>query len=204
MYSKLKKKIVSIFSKKHVAPHLTKKLWDEQYSSGAWDYLQSDKEREHYLVIIDFLFKHNIHASVLDIGCGTGVLYNYLKAHVDFHKNAISYFGIDISDSAIAQAKENHGDDLFATCDFEKQGVAGQYSCIIFNETLYYFNDVMAILSRCVKENMLHNGKLIISMVEYERHYTIWEMIETKYKVLDEMTVVNEEGTSWNVKMISL
>jgi len=184
-----------------VKPGVSKDTWEKQYSSGAWDYLESDKEREHYLVIVDFLKKHIEHGDVLDIGCGTGVLYKYLSSN-----NALDnkiYHGIDISENAVLTARKNYSKIEFNVLDYQSEAINKVFDCIIFNETLYYFKNAGATLKKCVHENLHKNGKLIVSMVDYGHHHLIWEFIDSNYQILDQKTVTNEDGVSWTIKVLS-
>lgn len=71
--------------------------------------------------------------SVLDVGCGFGDFYGFLKEqgiHVD-------YTGIDLSQEFVKIAREHHPDARFIVGDFEENGIDGQYDwvfeCGIFN-----------------------------------------------------------------------
>ena len=57
--------------------------------------------------------------SVLDIGCGAGRFVETFKNH--------AYVGIDISESAINQAKEDYPKQVFATQDISQDAVFGRF-----------------------------------------------------------------------------
>ena len=77
---KVKIKLKNLFAPNAiVTPSISKDTWEKQYSSGAWDYLESEKEKEHYSVILEFFSKYANKGDVFDLGCGKGVLYNYMK-----------------------------------------------------------------------------------------------------------------------------
>ena len=51
-----------------------KQRWNKQYKKGRWKNLRSDKERERYSTIIEFMDKYgNSNPSVLDLGCCEGI-----------------------------------------------------------------------------------------------------------------------------------
>lgn len=58
---------------------VSKQVWEEQFGSADWDYLSGKDEEAHYVKIVDFYKTHNHQGKILDIGCGKGVLYSYLK-----------------------------------------------------------------------------------------------------------------------------
>lgn len=184
-----------------VKPGVPKDTWEKQYSSGAWDYLESEKEREHYVAIVDFLKKHIRQGEVLDIGCGTGVLYKYLNSSDAI--NHKMYYGIDISENAVMTARENYNDVHFSVLDYQTENIKKVFDCIIFNETLYYFENAGNTLKKCINENLQKDGKVIVSMVDYGHHHLIWGFIDSNYLVLDQKTVTNEDGVSWTIKVLS-
>jgi SAM-dependent methyltransferase len=60
---------------------------------------------------------------VLDVGCGFGDFYGYLRergAQTD-------YMGVDINPDFIAIAREKYPEARFEVTDFEEQGIDGQY-----------------------------------------------------------------------------
>ena len=71
--------------------------------------------------------------SVLDVGCGFGDLYKFLKEK-GIH---VEYTGIDLSPDFIKVAREHHPEARFVVGDFEAEGIDGQYDwvfeCGIFN-----------------------------------------------------------------------
>lgn len=184
-----------------VTPNVSKDTWEEQYSSGVWDYLEGDEEKEHYHVIVDYVKKYGVGDSVFDLGCGKGVLYNYLKQSDVL--NDKQYYGVDISENAIKSAEDTFDKELFGVLDYQHEHTDRQFGCVIFNETLYYFNDIDKILQKCFRENVNENGVLIISMVKYGKHHLIWELIDKHYNVLDARTVKNSKGNEWTIKVIS-
>lgn len=60
---------------------------------------------------------------VLDVGCGFGDLYGYLR-----QKNInVDYFGVDINPDFTAVARGKYPGARFETADFEERGVDGSY-----------------------------------------------------------------------------
>ena len=89
-------------------------VWDTAYDNGQLDYFSSLSEKGRYSVLTGYLefvlqnksIKNN--GSVLDVGCGAGLLYERCQ-HLDFKQ----WTGVDLSESAIAQAQDvlnNHAD----------------------------------------------------------------------------------------------
>jgi 2-polyprenyl-3-methyl-5-hydroxy-6-metoxy-1,4-benzoquinol methylase len=126
--------------------------WDHQYNIGEWNYWESDSiEMGRYSLIAVLLrkyFKNSNSTSpvrVLDVGCGTGLLLDYIPKK--YH-----YLGIDFSSKAIEEANRKHQSRLtsspHAHASFVQTSVENfteaahsrgvKFDAIIFNEVLYY------------------------------------------------------------------
>jgi len=110
-------------------------VFDKEYSKGDWNFLNQlpiERSRNSLIgVICDHYVPKN--GSVLDIGCGEGVLTDYL--HRNSKKN---YVGIDFSRKAIEIAKEKRPKFNFLHENAESFKPTHLLDAIIFNEMLYY------------------------------------------------------------------
>jgi len=122
-----------------IMDQLSAQDWDKQYKEGRWDYLRSGQQAPHYGVVAGYVLEGQ-GRSVLDIGCGIGLLAAYL---VD-----VEYFGIDLSSEALDTACQNSCSAVFEIADADKFKPHGEYDYIIFNESLYYMPNPMKTLSR--------------------------------------------------------
>jgi len=138
--------------------HNDAQLFDKDYNKGKWDYLnQIPVERSRCSLIsvaCDSYIPKN--ASILDIGCGEGVLTDYL--HRSMKRN---YVGIDFSQKAIDIALEKRPKLQFFREDAVKYKPTRLYDAIVFNEVLYYVkhNEVMKYYS----DYLTPQGIIIIS-----------------------------------------
>lgn len=183
-----------------VGPHMSQQQWDEEFANSKWAYLSKANQREHYDCIIDMYNQHGNNGSMLDIGCGVGLLYRYFMDTSALKDD--QYFGIDISTVAINEAKETCKSNNFSVVDYETHHINKKFDVVIFNETLYYFNHAGKTLQKCIDENLTKQGVIIISMCDHERHDLIWELISKKYTVIDTRKSANEEGISWTIKVL--
>ena len=179
---------------------MTKEMWDEQFGNSKWAYLADETQREHYDKIIDLYLQHAAGRTILDIGCGEGLLYRYFSDRIELGPD--QYTGIDISEVAVAHAKNAYPNGHFEVMNYETDEVPHRHDVIIFNETLYYFNHAGRTLEKCVNRNLGPGGFIIISMCDHERHDLIWKMINRTYKVQAEAKSSNTEGISWTIKVI--
>jgi SAM-dependent methyltransferase len=85
--------------------------WDRMFADGRWDYLDSPSEAPRYAVIAGYIHRRPDAACVLDVGCGSGLLYRYLD------QSRVTYRGIDVSPTAIGQARERFPRAQFDVAD---------------------------------------------------------------------------------------
>ena len=173
-------------------------VWDEQYKSGVWDYLGSDSEESHYEQIAVAWAEYPGAGSVLDVGCGHGELVPHLR-----NLGCQTYYGIDISESAISIARSRFPELGFESMDVEKFIPVGKYDCIIFNESLYYCRRPLHILKR-IERAISPRGCLIISMCDYAGHDAIWNAISANYTLASGIDVENERGQTWRIRSYRL
>lgn len=178
-----------------------KSIWEQQYADTTWDYLEGEDERAHYEKIAGFYTRYSNNSSVLDIGCGKGVLYNYLSENAGLSLS--NYKGLDISENAILAACEKYNTKNFLALDYQYRSLDERFGMVIFNETLYYFNSPIETLEKAFAENLVKGGKVIVSMCDYAQHNHIWELIKSKYKVVDECEVSNTKQQLWRIKVIT-
>ena len=175
-----------------------KRRWDKQYKSGRWESLKSEKEAKRYHQIIDYLKKHGSdNPSIMDIGCGDGVL-NQRLDEVEF-----SYFlGLDFSKVSIDKAKaKNFPKSEFETADAIKYHPKRNFDAIVFNEAFYYIRDTekQNVLDRML-DHLNENGIIITSI--YREGIGCWEYFKEnpRLKELDFTTVsTNEEMRYWKI-----
>jgi 2-polyprenyl-3-methyl-5-hydroxy-6-metoxy-1,4-benzoquinol methylase len=176
---------------------LDKKVWDTQFKGGSWDYLYSEDEKEHYLQIIRLREKYRKSGSILDIGCGLGTLYSYIKNQEPGIGD--KYTGIDISEEATKKNKNNFTDTKFLHFDYQLFDIADKYDVIIYNETLYYFTIPQKTFLKSLTQNLNEGGIIIVSMCSYRGHDNIWKSLD-KYTVIESVEVNNSNNQKWVIK----
>ena len=84
--------IISRISKKWGTARIKKLIWDKEFSSGQWSYINSTGED----IIYHYIEKYSNNGTILDIGCGAGNTGNELSIN-KYEK----YAGLDISQNAV-------------------------------------------------------------------------------------------------------
>lgn len=141
---------------------IKKKLWDKEFSSTKWDFIDNTAGD----CVYPFLEKYANHGNILDLGCGPGNTANELAA--DAYQ---SYIGVDISEAALAKAtkrtQENGraGKNSFVNSDFLGYNPPHEFDIILFRESLYHvpYGQVLPILKKFSK-NLKSTGVFIVRL----------------------------------------
>lgn len=175
-----------------------KQQWDNQYSSGHWEYLSGLNELGRYSLISGYsnYYFNNNDAKILDVGCGTGVLQQYLR-----RSGYQKYLGVDISSEAINEANQFTDDKTeFLSCNVEDYIAEDKFDIIVFNECLYYFDSPLEILKK-YNQYLTPNGKCIISMYgDDDAVVNCWNMI-SDINEEDCQMITNKSGIYWIIKV---
>jgi len=194
--SRLKSVISLILPYKHLA--VTKEEWEAEYSGGQWDRLRSVEELAHYSVIAGYYHYFKQGGSILDVGCGEGILHESLSPY-----NYSRYVGIDISEEAIRRgARKQDERTSFIRADVDNYTPDESFDTIIFSETLYYFENPGGIMKKYASF-LNKSGIFIISVYgKRERNMLVWKMIEKVCVVVDEVRVYHHSGKFWVIKVV--
>ena len=162
--------------------------WDREYSAGAWKYLETIGSLAGQATILGYC-QFLGPASILDVGCGAGLLAAKLKV-LPFQ----SFLGIDISPMAISQAKSLEDPrTAFAVCAAGDFHTDTRFDAVIFNQCMNYMADPAATLAHFSKFLTPH-GRLIVSMCETARARAAWPLLERDMIVEDATTYIQAEG----------
>ena len=197
-------KIKLLSAQKEVLP-TTKKtnslaIFDDQFKTGFWDYLSNLDELAHYSIIVGYCYFWKPHPSILDVGCGQGVLQGRLKI------GSYSYFeGIDFSKEAILQAEHRlDSKTTFRVTPILDYKTEKLFDIIIFSESLYYLdniNEVSKVIDRYT-QFLEVNGKIIISHYNYAQNINrIWKELDKKLIFLDQVEVANRFDLRSTIKV---
>lgn len=151
----------------------------------------------HFLTICELVQRHVGDGTVLDIGCGSGRLYHYLTEHAGMPAGC--YTGVDSSGDAVRLAAARFPDAGFGRRDYGRESVASRFDCVIFNDSLYCFEDPAAILDKCMDRNM-HACSVLIVALPAGRYEAVWQLLDRRYRILDERMVEDADGSAWVVR----
>jgi len=168
--------------------------WETQYAAGRWDYLAQLSELARFSVLAGYICHLKPGGTVLDTGCGQGVLLRRLP------RSCYSrYVGIDVSGSAISVAQE-HGNErsTFLAADCEEYSPAEHFDVIVFNEVLCCLRDPLRTVERYAR-SLNPGGLLLVSLCTAARgSSTILRRLKRTYATVDEVRVVHSgRKVSW-------
>jgi len=149
--------------------------WNQQHSSSTWRYLAGLEQVPRYAIIEGWRQRLKPSGSVLDLGCGEGVLLQQIPAAVN-----VNYTGVDLSQVAIIEATKRvrHASlERFICADFDTfdASIRSPFDVIVFNEVLYYVADPAATLSR-YRRILAADGLVIVSM--FHKKVKTWKAVD--------------------------
>lgn len=169
--------------------------WDAQFKAGTWDYMTDPDKRETLIRIAEKCRELAARRPVtlLDVGCGNGGLARLLK-----DTPAITYYGSDISEEAIAAARSLHPAGKFSVASAETPpAFAMRFDCILFNEILYY-TDFRRVLDRH-RALLAPHGSLVITMYDSWRTRLIWLLLHSRF-ICRERIHIRLPGKGWRIE----
>lgn len=182
--------------------------WDEEYRSGRWAFLRDLEESGRYGIIGMWLSLSDAMESVLDIGCGEGLLYERLKP-----MGVRRYVGVDLAPAALEIANVDpaiaslRAGDMHTFTPQEKE----TFSAIVFNEVLHFAEDPAAVVSRYVPF-LAKDGVIAISMYSPKRPDSganrliarLWEATDgEQWQVLDDYRLTSDrKNVTWRLRLI--
>ncbi len=140
-----------------------RKSWENQYESGEWDFLSGSIEHVRYVVIADYIQRHQRPLSLLDVGCGEGLILKYIN--LDYIEK---YTGLDFVQSALDKIQPRRKQDRYICSSLEEYSVDDKWDVILFNEVLYYTYDPVEQIKK-FESALKEDGCFVISMHKKNR-----------------------------------
>jgi 2-polyprenyl-3-methyl-5-hydroxy-6-metoxy-1,4-benzoquinol methylase len=151
--------------------------WSSAYRQGERDY-SGPAEAARYGILAGYLRLVDDPSSILDFGCGTGILLERIQG-IPFHE----YIGVDSSPVAIELARKRvPGVGTFVVAE-DMPTTAGPFDVIIFNEVLYYLSDPGAMLDQC-QMLLRPGGSLLTSIWRHRGDRSLHRMIDARFELV--------------------
>lgn len=176
--------------------------WDAQYAGGEWDFLAGESEVARFRAVAALIERHAPpgpgDGGALDVGCGEGLLGQYLDPRRP-------YLGIDLSVEAIGRAEARFGDPIaggpldaaFEVADAESWEPPRRFAAVVLNECLYYFRRPLAGARRYLGA-VEPGGVLIVSMFRGPRADAIGRRLTAELPAVEAIEVTRGDK-SWRI-----
>ncbi len=125
----------------------------DSYLTLDWNSEESQKLRYAVLMYLFYITQRRKDISILDVGCGLGHFYKFLKDEGFISRDRIEYCGYDISEKLIKIARKRHPEARFLVKDILKDEVkpfdyvfcSGVFNIILTDEAthLKFVNDMI-------------------------------------------------------------
>jgi SAM-dependent methyltransferase len=172
--------------------------WNHQYAKGVWDSLKNPIEFERQKVCKSFFDTHKPNGSLLEIGCGEGMLIEYIFEGKGYGQ----YLGIDVSDLVIKNCQKLANERTkFIVADMDNLVLPQKYDVIMFNETIYYASNITQVLTNCIQNILTNNGIFVISIHQHKNSSEHWKEIHESLQTIDNQQVTNERST-WVIEVL--
>jgi 2-polyprenyl-3-methyl-5-hydroxy-6-metoxy-1,4-benzoquinol methylase len=165
--------------------------WTDAYDSGQLEYYGTLDELARYSLLVGyvgFFFPSDpdrTAPTVLDVGCGTGLL----RARLD-GTGVGDYVGVDLSTAAVEAARRRR----LSRSRFEVGDVGsldlGRFDVVVLNEMLYYVDDVDGFLGR-LGELLEPSGLLLVSMWRHPGDRSLWHRVDERFPLVDRVEARN-------------
>lgn len=176
---------------------VTREQWQQEYANGRWDYLGQMDQMARYSVLTGYYQQLKPGGSVLDLGCGDGILLSHLKPY-----RYSRYVGVDLSSEAIARvATPQDARDQFVVADVEQYEPDQRFDVIVFNECLYYFAEPQEVIKR-YEPYLEKDGIFLVSLYVTEMNRHVWRMLERQYDVQDGFQIIHQSGNAWKIRVL--
>jgi 2-polyprenyl-3-methyl-5-hydroxy-6-metoxy-1,4-benzoquinol methylase len=165
--------------------------WDERWADPSFYGAHQLDELAHYSILAGYAKELKPGGSILDVGCGDGIL----RAHL--HADSFSkYVGIDFPEAVGRAARRMDARTSFAAADMRAYETAERFDAIVFNESLYYVENPIGELNRFAGF-LAPGGVLLVSMHRKPKSEKIWADVARAFEMLDRVTIANRGGTEW-------
>lgn len=175
----------------------TQEKWDRQYEEGYWDYLESVDQSSRFAICASFTASIKSQPSVLDMGCGTGILLDHLQPY-GFSR----YVGVDFSEPALERARARQFPKAeFEFGAFETWDSTDRFDVIVFSETLNYAespSDTLLQFTRYLNEG----GAMVVSLFQFGNSAKMWKSCEQAMRRDRAVRVLSDTGKCWDIKIL--
>jgi trans-aconitate methyltransferase len=136
---------------------------------------------------------------MLDLGCGDGLLWDYYRP-----LSNSTLWGVDYAPSAVAKAASRGiPNSAFECRDFQTWEPGLRFSVVVFNESVYYIDDIGAALRRA-QSWLAPGGVVLLCMMDTLVTRRVWKDIRAGQRVVQAARVCDlGTGRSRTIRVLT-
>jgi len=169
--------------------------WEATYQAHRWDYMRGLVESPRYAVLIGYMQNLNQRPSVLDVGCGSGLL----RARIG-DMPLERFVGIDHSATAIAEANAHEYQRTEFKVVSAPSAELGAFDVVVCNEMLYYVTDLGEFFDR-IAAVLKPNGHLLCSIWQHPGVGALQRALDKRFplKAAVKIRALTDAHPAWRV-----
>jgi len=173
--------------------------WDETYRSKEPDRYKSLEQFARYAVIEGYCKSLPRPFSLLEVGCGAGILLSRLDTAL-----LADYVGLDVSSLALEQARIIYPNGKYVHSSAEAFSPdANSFDVVIFNESIYYLRNLVAQFNRYLSF-LTPGGHAIVSITHLcPDPLRLFEEAFLKHIVSQTVITDTRSSKAWSVYLVS-
>lgn len=162
---------------------MNKQLIHNRFAKHLDTYNDNAKVQKRMAEKLISLVNNKTPVSILEIGCGTGLLTEIISSHIDFKQ----YIAIDIVEDCEKYIHSIDKNIKFLACDIEDflKENSQKYDLIISNASLQWIDDFKGVIS-ILKNRLNREGELVFSTFGKENFREIYNLMGTSLKYYSE------------------
>ena len=159
--------------------------WGSEFEAGEFDYFGNVRQLARYSVLVGYIRHLGPDVSILDVGCGAGLLAERL-GETPYQ----SYLGIDPVPQAIEQAARVADERARFDVAERPSRELGEFDVVVCNEVLYGVPDPQRLLDD-VHAILPPGGSLLASIWRHPTDVGLYRMLDARFELVDAVVARN-------------
>ena len=176
-----------------------RRTWDGMYRDKEPDRYRNLEQFARYAVIEGYCKSLPRPFSLLEVGCGAGILLSRLDTALIAH-----YVGLDVSSLALDEARITYPNGTYVHSYAEAfSSDADRFDVIIFNESIYYLHNLVTQFNRYLSF-LTPGGYAIVSITHLcPDPLRLFEEVFSKHIVSQTVVTDTRSAKAWSVYLVS-
>ena len=159
--------------------------WGNEFEAGEFDYFGNVRQLARYSVLVGYVRHLGPTVSILDVGCGAGVLAERL-GNATYER----YVGIDPVPQAIEQAAHLADERTRFQVVERPSRDLGDFDVVVCNEVLYGVPDPERLLDD-IDSILPSGGSLLTSIWRHPSEVGLYRMLDARFELVDAVVARN-------------